>query len=234
MSYGIIYNGKHSYNDLELTILSSRTIKTPSKVKIKQTIPFMNGSYDFSNLYGSACYSERTLEYKFLIKSSSRMSLAFTRTRIENWLLGTNYQTKLVDDNLPGYYYMGECENVDFTDYIDKGIIKATFTAYPFKISDYFEGNLLWDNFNFELDIMQDTKFTVNNEINISIYSNNIINAVPTIITSSEFQIIKDNKTFTVKAGETKDYRFYFRNGKNNLTIKGTGTIEFRFRKEVL
>lgn len=231
---GITYNGKHSYNDLDLILLSNRTIKTPSKIKIKETIPFMNGSYDFSDLYGNACYSERTLEYHFLIRSSNRMSLEFIRTRIENWLLGTNSKTKMLDDNLPGYYYLAECESVDFTDYINNGIIKATFTAYPFKISEHFEGCDLWDCFNFELDMVQDTKFTVNGESNVTINSINIINTIPTIIASSNFEIIKGNETFIVEAGETKDYRFAFTKGNNNLILKGTGTIEFRFRKEVL
>lgn len=231
---GITYNDKHSYNDLDLILLSNRTIKTPSKIKIKETIPFMNGSYDFSDLYGNACYSERTLEYQFLIRSSNRMSLEFIRTRIENWLLGTNNRTKMLDDNLPGYYYLAECESVDFTDYINNGIIKATFTAYPFKISEYLEGSDIWDTFNFELDMIQDTKFTITNEKTVSIYNLSIIDIVPTIIASSNFEITKDNKTYTIQAGTRKDYSFIFTPGENNMLIKGNGSIEFQFRKEVL
>ena len=67
--YGITYNNKHSFNDLGLTVLNTRVVETPSKIKITETIPFMNGSYDFSNLYGSNCYTERKLEYEFLIKA---------------------------------------------------------------------------------------------------------------------------------------------------------------------
>jgi hypothetical protein len=47
--YGITYNNKHSFNDLGLTVLNTRGIETPSKIKITETVPFMNGSYDFSN-----------------------------------------------------------------------------------------------------------------------------------------------------------------------------------------
>ena len=69
--YGITYNNKHSFNDLGLTVLNTRVIETPSKIKITETIPFMNGSYDFSNLYGSASYSDRELNYSFLIDVES-------------------------------------------------------------------------------------------------------------------------------------------------------------------
>ena len=49
-----------------------------------------------------------------------------------------------------------------------------------------------------------------------------------------EFEIIKDSKKFIVEAGESKDYRFKLKKGENNITLRGNGTIEFRFRKEVL
>ena len=54
------------------------------------------------------------------------------------------------------------------------------------------------------------------------------------VISNCDDEIILDNKKYTVEAGASKDYRFKFKKGANNLTLKGNGTIEFRFRKEVL
>ena len=232
--YGITYNNKHSFNDLGLTVLNTRVIETPSKIKITETIPFMNGSYDFSNLYGGNCYTERKLEYEFLIKANNSMELEFKRMSVENWLLSSNSKTKLFDDNIPNYYYLAECESIDFEDLNNMGKLKAYFIAYPFKISEAYEGNNLWDSFNFESDVLQDTKFTVNGYANVNIYNSSAIDIEPAIIASSEFEIIKDSKKFIVEAGESKDYRFKLKKGNNNITLKGNGTIEFRFRKEVL
>lgn len=232
--YGITYNNKHSFNDLGLTILNTRVIETPSKIKITETIPFMNGSYDFSNLYGSNCYTERQLEYEFLIKACNSTELEIKRMQVDQWLLSSNSKTPLIDDNLPGYYYKAECISTDFEDLINIGKLKATFTAYPFKIGEAYEGNNLWDSFNFELDVLQDTKFTVNGSSNVNIYNSSAIDIEPTIIASSNFEIIKDNKKYVVESGESKDYRFKLKKGNNNITLKGNGTIEFRFRKEVL
>ena len=81
---------------------------------------------------------------------------------------------------------------------------------------------------------MQDTKFTVNGTSSVSIYNSSIIDIEPEIIASSQFEITLDNKKYTVKAGTSKDYKFKLKPGANNLTLKGNGTIEFRFRKEVL
>ena len=232
--YGITYNNKHSFNDLRLTVLNTRTIKTPSKIKVTQTIPFSNITYDFSNLYGSNCYTERKLEYEFLIKADNNMSLEFKRMEIENWLLSSNTKTKLLDDNIPNYYYLAECESVEFEDLNNIGKLKAIFIAYPFRISDHYEGCELWDCFNFGLDVMQDTKFTINGNKQVSIYSNSIVDIEPIIVASSGFEIALNHIVCNVSAGETKDYRIKLKPGFNNITLKGNGTIEFRFRKEVL
>ena len=123
---------------------------------------------------------------------------------------------------------------MEFEDLVNKGKLKAIFSAYPFKISTTYEGNNLWDSFNFEVDVLQDTKFTVNGSSNVNIYNSSAIDIEPTIIASSKFEIIKDSKKFIVEAGESKDYRFKLKKGENNITLRGNGTIEFRFRKEVL
>ena len=232
--YNITYNNKHSFNDFGLKRFNSKEHKAPTKNKIYETIPFMNGSYDFSNLYGSANYSDRELNYSFLIEVESEEVMNYKKIAIENWLLGTNEKTILIDEDLKGYYYMAECTDINFDNYYSFGLIDVTFTAYPFKIGESYEGNNLWDSFNFELDVLQDTKFTVSGVSNVSIYNSSITDIEPTIITSSQFEITLDNKKYVVEAGTSKDYRFKFKKGANNLALKGNGTIEFRFRKEVL
>ena len=232
--YNITYNNKNSYNDFGLKRFNSKEHKAPVKNKIYESIPFMNGSYDFSNIYGSPSYSDRELNYSFLIEIENEEVMNYKKIAIENWLLGTNSKSILIDEDLKGYYYMAECTDVNFDNYYSFGLIDITFTAYPFKIGESYEGNNLWDNFNFELDVLQDTKFTVNGTSSVDIYNPSVIDIEPEIIASSQFEITLDNKKYTVKAGTSKDYRFKLRKGNNNLTLKGDGTIEFRFRKEVL
>ena len=232
--YNITYNNKNSYNDFGLKRFNSKEHKAPVKNKIYESIPFMNGSYDFSNIYGSPSYSDRELNYSFLIEIENEEVMNYKKIAIENWLLGTNSKSILIDEDLKGYYYMAECTDVNFDNYYSFGLIDITFTAYPFKIGEAYEGNNLWDSFNFELDVLQDTKFTVSGVSNVSIYNSSVIDIEPEIIASSQFEITLDNKKYVVEAGTSKDYRFKFKKGSNNLTLKGNGTIEFRFRKEVL
>lgn len=230
--YGIKKGNKHSFIDFGLTI-KSKSIGMPSKNKIKETIPFMNGSYDFSALYGNQSYGERTLKYVFNLIGKNKVDMNVLKDKVLAWLY-EGFQEPLYDDTFPGYYFLAECEDTSFEEDGEIGVLTVEFTCYPFKIRDDYEGQLHWDNFNFELDILQDTKFTVNGSKNISIYNSSTINIVPTIICSNDMKIIKDNKTYTLKSGVTKSYIFELLKGQNNMTIVGNGTIEFKFRKEVI
>ena len=232
--YGITYNGKHSFNDLELIVLNTRVVEAPSKVKIIETIPFSNITYDFSNLYGNNCYNERVLEYEFLIKANKSTDLDFKRMVVENWLLGSSGKSQLYDDDTRGYFYNAECIKTDFEDLGNIGKLKAIFNAYPFKIKSTHEGEDIWDTFNFELDMLQETLFEVNGSKTITLYNEGAIDIEPYVITTSDFKVTLDGKEYSFKEGTTKTYIFKLKRGANELTLSGNGSIEFKFRKEVL
>lgn len=229
---GITKGNKHSYNDFGVTI-KSKKIGNPKKNKIKESVPFMHGSYDFSLLYGEQSYSERELKYVFNIISTTKQSLNLKKIRLQNWLLEGGQQ-KIYDDTIPGYYFLAECTDTDFSENGNIGELTATFTAYPFKICEKEEGNLLWDEFNFELDILQDNKFEVNGTKNVTLYNVGAKESIPMIICSNDMDIIKNGTTYKLKAGQSKDYRFSLDIGENKLTINGTGTIEVKFIKELI
>ena len=229
---GISFNNKHSIKDFNLYV-SELDISPPAKNKIKETIPFMNGSYDFSELYGGNTFKERSIKYTFELLEDSPLKLNILKTKVENWLLGCG-QCQLYDDSIPDFYFLAECININESYDRYKSVFDVEFIYYPLKIRTEYVGNNIWDNFNFELDVLQDTKFTVNGTSNVSIYNSSIIDIEPTIIASSQFEIILDNKKYNVEAGTSRDYRFKFKKGDNKITLKGNGTIEFKFRREVL
>lgn len=230
---GIIKNNKHSYNDFNM-ILLERAIEYPKKNKIKNSVPFMNGEYDFSGLYGNQSYEERKLKYKFGISSNSMNELIAKKQNIINWLYYGNKDV-LVDDSEIGYYFLAEVEG-DITEkiYANYAEITVTFTAYPFMICHHYEGNNLWDDFNFELDVLQDTSFAVQGTKQVKIYNSSAINITPTVICSDVMEVTKDGITYRFNTGTSTDYRFSLSIGENNMIIKGNGSIEFKFRKEVL
>ena len=235
---GITFNGKHSYRDMDITMTGERVIGYPDKRKIKIAPPFSNITYDFSELYGDQVYEERLLTYRFNMINYSSMNYAGVQheaTKVVNWLMNSNGKKKLTDPDVDGYYFLAEVEGgVDLEHFITSGVLNVTFVAYPFKISELQEGHDIWDEFNFELDIAQETKHTVNGTKVITLFNNGTPSVVPTIVTSAPIKVTKDNIEYSFSAGTSKNDSFQLPSGEHKLTLTGNGTIEFIFYKELI
>lgn len=229
---GFMYKNKHSFKDFNLTI-KSKNISPPKKIKIKESVPFMQGSYDFSNLYGEQTYEERQLNYVLNLQCNSKLELNTQKIKILDWLMNS-FKAVLKDDAIPGYYFNAECEDVEFKESGSYAEITVSFIAYPFKISLYDEGNIPWNDFNFELDYMQDTKFLVIGSKTVELINQSAKKITPTVICTAPFDVIKNGITYKFNIGTTKDWRFNLDKGFNSLILNGDGNIEFIFRKEVL
>lgn len=230
---GIKKDNKHSYNDFGIKILS-RSISIPSKRKIKDTVPFMNGSYDFSLLYGEQTYDEREITYTFSLPKKDKVKLNMLKIKIIEWLYD-GIQSKIYDDQFPNFHFLAECTDIDYDEsFYNYAQLTATFIAYPFKISTLQDGHDIWDEFNFELDMIQDTKFDVIGSKSITLYNNSIIGIYPTVICDNNFEVIKNGITYSFTLGEVKSFNFKLDKGENNLLLKGNGAIEFKWSKEVL
>ena len=236
--YGIFFNGKHSYNDLGVTI-ADKDIGYPEKEKIKVKVPFSNVEYDFSSLYGDQTYTTRNLTYTINViekhRNMNTVQVNLIETKLSNWLMGTVGKQKLYDDSIPGYYYLAEVEGgLDFNELWNYGTLTVEFTAYPFMIAELHEGNDLWDPFNFELDVAQITDFTVNGSLDVTLYNVGTPSVTPAIEASAPMDIIKDGITYKIPIGKSKSDDFVLSPGDNKLTIKGNGTIKFTFYKELI
>lgn len=231
--FGIVKNGLHSYNDFGLWI-KSKNIGNPIKNKITDTVPYQNGSYDFSNLYGEQTYSERKLEYVFEILESSKELMNIKKIEVLNWLSQDCGKVEFFDDAIENFYFLAECIDTSIE---EKGLIltiTATFSAYPFKLGKCLEGDYEWDKFCFGLDYFNEKSFFIKNMSTIQIYNPSICKIAPIIVANSNFIITIYNKRYNIKQGTSQDNRFKLNIGLNELTIEGNGNIEFNFRREVI
>lgn len=234
---GITFDNKHSFRDFNLTI-ASRHIGNPSKIKRKERVPFSNEIYDFSKIYGGQEYEERPLTYTFNVVdmyNHSKESFSSIKIAVLNWLLGPNEKIKLIDDAIPGFYFLAEVENGPaLEEWEFDGSLTVEFTAYPFKISELEEGNDIWDEFNFLLDYAQVTEFEISGTKEVTLYNPGISVIKPKIIASNPMTIEKNNVTYNVPAGESESFDFVLFKGENTMTITGDGAISFHFRKELI
>ena len=232
--FGITFNGKHSYKDFGL-LVKERSIGNPSKIKTKERIPYSNQIFDFSKIYGGQEYEERSISYVFNLKDYDKVDLSIKRIEILNWLMQPNEKLKLVDDYIPGYYFLAEVE--EGIEYVEKRFnvdITVNFTAYPFKIAELKEGHDIWNEFNFLLDVAQITDFVIYGSQQVNLINPGATIAVPKIICDSPLKIIKDGIIYTIPYGETESLDFILEPGENRMTIEGNGNISFEFYKELV
>lgn len=235
---GIEFLGKHSYKDFGLTMAPGKEIGLPEKEKIKEKPAFVTSEYDFSQLYGSQTFTPRELYYPFNIVDTSHLTkerMNLIKTKVMNWLMSANGKQRLYDDAFPGYYFLAEVEGgTSFTENYADGVLGVTFTAYAFMTDNLQEGHDIWDEINFELDVLQPTEFEVDETKDITLINAGTPEVFPTIEASNDMELVMGNRRYKFQAGTTESISFALQSGENNITIEGNGTIQFNFHKELI
>jgi predicted phage tail component-like protein len=234
MRNSITFNAKNSYADFKLCI-EERIISSPAKKKIKESVPFMNGNYDFSTVgsNGEIVYDTREVKIKFGLPTRSKSELYTLYSEILEWLVDAGQQ-QLIFSDMPDYYFLGEVESAtSIEEVLRMGRLEVSFTCEPFKIGTSEAGNQLWDTFNFLTDYMQDTTYTVIGSKTITIYNAGRA-VVPVVNCSTAMACVLNGYTVDFVTGDNTDYSFKLSKGTNTIIITGTGIISFNFRKQTL
>lgn len=229
------FNNLKSFDDFELKTKSIE-VSYPTPKVIKESVPFQNGEYDFTELYGETTYENRSIKVTFQydgFKAATRTRLNSFYTKVINWLYNSGENELIIDYEIG--VFKGRVVNVSSIEILSGlGEITVEFDCYPFRTFKYTEGDIPWDDFNFELDCFQETKFDVIGSKTINMINTGSRRITPTVICSGSFNIVKDSITYKFNPGTTTDWRFLLDKGSNNLILNGTGNIEFVFRKEIL
>ena len=123
---------------------------------------------------------------------------------------------KIILDKDNGYYYQGRCTVDEFLS--DKRIRKIVVTAkvkpYKFRVAETV--------LSFALSATEKT-----------VVINNSRKSVVPMITASKnnARIVFGNASYSLEAGTHQVLGIEFKQGANNLTLSGSGTLEFRFRE---
>lgn len=127
-------NGLKSYDDFGVYI-SSRKISQPKKKSIKESIPFSNVVYDFSNLNGEIYWEERSLEYVFDIAEISTEEMENVKSRLLDWFMNV-HDVDIYDPYIGDYHFHGSFESDSWDEDFGSGFLTVSFTVYPYKISN--------------------------------------------------------------------------------------------------
>lgn len=211
---GIRINDKHSYGDFGL-YLKSRNIGLPEKKSIRQSVPFMNGYYDFSALNGAPAWNERTIEYSFDVTNDSPVELDHFVSYVLDWL-GNVHDVDIFDDTTYGYHWHGSYDGAEI-DWDETGMlatITVSFVVHPFKIAN--EPTLY---------TMTAGTYTVNN-LGMAV--------VPIVFSNADAAIQIGTYVSSVPANEEIKLGIDLERGDNTIIVTGDGTVTFSFYEEVL
>ncbi|AGK98161.1 distal tail protein Dit [Clostridium pasteurianum] len=232
----ITFNGKEETDIDEDIRLVDRQLTAPTKKKIKDTVPFMSGYYDFSTVGsgGEIVYDNRQIQCKFGIKGKSKQDLQNKYNKFLRWIYDVG-QSQLQFDDKPGIFFMAEVEREPtWKETFLYGESTVTFICEPFAEGNTFYGELLWDDIDFDLpDYIEETSFTITGSQTVTIY-NPGKPVVPDVIVSSNMSCTLNSYTANFTTSNSKDPLFRLLSGSNTISVTGNGIIDFNFRKVVL
>jgi hypothetical protein len=211
----------YSYDSFFASV-RERSIGTPKRKTIKETVPFSNLTYDFSAINGEVYYEERTLQYIFEITADTPEELERLKAKFASWVMNV-MQVKLYDPFIKDYHFLATYDDMSFDDEedIEKTTATVQFTAYPYKIAN-------------------DTK-----EIVIPLYAYEeataeIVNLsshriTPTFNSDIPFVLEVNGNTYGVPSGEIRDESFKIPSGATEITVKNNEVIyDKKIGKEIV
>jgi hypothetical protein len=239
------FNGIKTYDDLGF-VINDISIGNPSPILIHQRVPYQNGVYDFSEINGNVAYTTREIKVQLkLEKYEVRQAVLNTLYyQLVNKFMSITFSglemTDLKISWLEGVFQARVSNISDFKLLEEERIIELTFIAQPFRTWEEYEGNDIWDTFNFETDIAQSNKIILTNaNTDITLYNLSVVRVQPVIKCSKEMSIIFKQIVYNLKSGYNSNV-FWLEKGINeHINIEcvignGTETIEFLWKREVI
>lgn len=240
--YGVQFCGKHTGRDFGLKV-TDKKITFPEKDPVTIKPPYSNSVIDLSNLYGHQIFKDREVQMTFLLtawETHTKEQLYREWTAIVNWCEGVPGRQPLVDDIMSDYYYLGQVTTAPSWDELRLyGKLTVVWTCYPFRIHKVAEGAQTWNNFSLPDDVFQENHFDVDGTATAILLNVSDQPMQPVVVASAPFNVtVTNDETYTFAAGTTDNrnvaYPFTLLPGVSELTITGTGSIEFQWQKEMI
>lgn len=215
----IIENAK-SYDDFSASV-RERKISAPKKKSIKETVPFSNKTYDFSNINGEVYWEERTLEYVLEIVEMTPEELEKRKIALKTWLMNITGR-KLYDPFIKDYHFIATFSDIDFEDEVEKTTVTVTFTAYPYMIADEKK--------------VYEAAVSTSGKVSLNVINDSSHRLTPTITSDVAVTFQIGGMTYSMGATEVTDDSVKLESGANKIIIqpaKTSGTFKVEFYEEV-
>lgn len=211
---GVSFDTWHSLRDFSL-ILQSKEIEAPKVKTSTVTVEGMDGELDLTDFFGEPKYENRTITLTFHVYNVHFDDFDSLFSKIQNALHGK--RMKIVFDSDASFYWMGRV-SVDKwkTDKI-VGTVTIDIDAEPYKYKKY--ATVISETISGEREF---------------ILTNLRKSVMPHFKANAEMQIVFGGSTYTIGAGDYTLENVLFTEGKNIVTVKGTGNISIEYQERGL
>lgn len=211
--------------------LTERSAPSPQEQQIVETVPYMQGQYDFSMIDNERFFANREITYTFKIFNTAYDGRKELEQDIKRQLMPFGID-KLFDSHDTIYHWLGKFKSVEVTDDAKYNSLQAVlaFDCYPFAIRTHPEGSDLWDEVYFPHWYFQETKFTVNGDMEVTLKNIGSASAPISLIVTGTVSV----NGLQFKEGIYTDTVLTMEIGDNRFKLSGNGTVDFQFYREEL
>lgn len=234
--YHSIYIGeKNTYEDWHL-VPTSRPVVNPPQPKFSFIdIPGGNGSIDLTEANGmELVFENREGSWEFLVLNDIE-DWDVIYQKILNYCHGKYFDEVRLEDET-AYLYKGRVSVNQWRSDPQWSKVVLDYHLDPYKYQLQSAGeDWLWDPFDFENSVIEDTDITVSGTKThtIDVISMPIIPVFYT--TYSGMTVTYSGQSYALVANkECKFYDIYLKQGKNTLTLRGNGKLRIKYRNGVL
>ena len=212
---GVTFGDKHSYWDWGLLLKSYPEI-TPPEPKTKMVdVPGTDGMLDLSEtLTGHVQYETRKIKCEFVTKIS-RAEWPFICSEIYDYLHGMIRDIVMDDD--PDYFYRGRVT-------IEKREVVKTMTM---------EITVVAEVEPYKTKLHETTAYrdmTVKDSLTVNVFGARKP-VVPAFNASAEMQMLFHGNSYTLPKGDSQFPDVVIREGDNEFTFAGNGTVSIMYRE---
>lgn len=226
--------GSFDSGDFELFMIE-RDCPTPSEKEVTLSIPYAQGTHDFSALLGERVFENRTNRYVLRLYNKSYDERKIVENKVKDLLLSQNYN-QLLDTHDPDGFWWGKCSKVSCDDdnEYNKLTVTIEFDCYPYFMSQFNYFTDLWDSFNFDYDVACYSAYNVTNHKDIIFINSGSTALSPVIYASSEMKLKIDKQIYPLKHGKNQNYFIKIKKGQTKVSLMGTGKVIVFMRTELM
>ena len=230
-SYGVTFNGKHSWENYGLIWLAPFIIEAPKEKRYRIEVPARDGILDLTNFFmgDDVKYENRKMGFSFEYEGDYT-KWDIVADRIENDLHGQ--LCSIIPDNRPDFIYYGVVTVNTQKQALESSCeIEILVDADPYKYERYSSLEpWVWDDFCFEDGIIRDYRDLEVNGTMVLIIPGRRKKVVPVFDCSESLVLEYGGVSYTLPEGKSKILDLQLGAGEHFLVFKGKGTVSVDYR----